>query len=340
MSRRPVTRVLARLLARLRTQRSRHDAPAALARGAATSRTAAAGLMALLVSALLAPPAHATGPFKDPSRKVKAVVLGGSISMYYKGNYGQYLQHGCKNLEVINRAKVGAGGPALVKRLRKVVVGNRKLMASLKGKEAWLLFQGGLNSVYSPEMTAKNLAKMFKLAKDNGFKTFALSLTPWGDDSDKRFRGFEGVFYVRATKRINAYLLGKLTPDQAFGRRAKNHPHEWMKGEVPDRAVDVFHSALRDSGAALRAAAPLEASFARSRYKKRMAKKAQLVAEARSVPRSYLKKSYRDFDHIHPNSKGHRVMAVKVCAKAPASWGCDCGRIKRAIFKGHVMDPK
>ncbi|MCO4763721.1 MAG: SGNH/GDSL hydrolase family protein [Myxococcales bacterium] len=294
----------------------------------------------LLLVVLMGAQAFAKGPFKDPTRTVKAVIVGGSISMYYRGNYGQFLQHGCKNLEVVNRAKVGAGGPALVKRLRKAVIGDRRLMKQVRGKRPWLLFQGGLNSVYSPEMTNANLAKMFKLAKDNGFQTFALSLTPWGDPSDKRFRGFNGVFYVRATKRINAFLLGKLTPDQALGARAKKHPHEWMKGEVPDRAVDVFHSHLRNSDAALLPAAPLARKFSRSRYRKRKKNKAKLIAEARSVPRNYLKKSYRDFDHIHPNSKGHRLLAARVCAKAPASWGCDCNRIKRAVFKGHVRDPK
>ncbi len=293
-----------------------------------------------MLALLLAMPVHAKGPFKDASRPVKAVVLGGSISMYYRGNYGQFLQHGCKNLEVVNRAKVGAGGPALVKRLRRAVLGDRRLMAQVRGKKPWLLFQGGLNSVYSPEMTAANLAKMFKLGKANGFQTFALTLTPWGDLKDKRFRGFEGVFYVRATKQINRFLLGKLTPDQALGARAKKRPHEWMKGELPDRAVDVFHSGLRDSKAALLPVAPLTRKFSRSRYRKRKAQKAKLIAEAQAVPRNFLKKSYRDFDHIHPNSRGHRLLALKVCAKAPASWGCDCARIRRSVFKGRVMDPK
>ena len=294
----------------------------------------------VLTALLLATPVHATAPFKDATRPIKAVVIGGSISMYYRGNYGEFLQHGCKNLEVVNRAKVGAGGSALVKQLRKAVLGDRKLMAQVKGKHPWLLFQGGLNSVFSPEMTSENLAKMFKLAKSNNFQTFALTLTPWGDASDKRFTGFEGVFYVRATKQINQFLLGKLTPDQALGARSKGRPHEWMKGEVPDRAVDVFHSGLRDSGATLLPAAPLQRRFSRSRYRKRVKQQAKLVAEAQAVPRNFLKKAYRDFDHIHPNSSGHRLLAVAVCAKAPASWGCDCGRIKRSVFKGHVMDPK
>ncbi|MEK9967710.1 MAG: hypothetical protein VW600_01150, partial [Ferrovibrio sp.] len=43
-------------------------------------------------------------PFSDKARPIKAVVVGGSISMYYAGNYGQFLEHGCKTLEVVNKA--------------------------------------------------------------------------------------------------------------------------------------------------------------------------------------------------------------------------------------------
>jgi len=270
--------------------------------------------------------------FRTP-RPVRAVVVGGSISMYYKGNYGEYLQHGCKNLEVVNRAKVGAGGRALVKRLKTAVLQDKQLMKEVRRGEAWLIFQGGLNSVFSPEMTNWYLARMFKLAADSGMRTFALTLTPWGDDGDKRFKGWEGLRYVRATKMINRFLLAKLTPDQALGRRAAKHPHEWLKGELPEVAVDVYHSELRAKSAPLRAEAPLRKSFRRSRYRKRGAQKDKLIEQARAVPRGYLAKGYRDFDHIHPNTKGHRLLAVMACKKAPASWGCDCAKIGRAVWK-------
>ena len=278
--------------------------------------------------------------FKEPARKVKAVVLGGSVSMYYKGNYGEYLQHGCKNLEVVNRAKVGAGGNKLLKRMRSHVLGDRALMRQMKGAEKWLIFQGGLNSIYAPETTNANLSRLFKLAKDRGFSTMALTLTPWGDDSDKRFRGWEGLFYVRATRMVNQYLMGKLSPDQALGKRAAARPHQWQKGELADVSVDVYHSPLRDNKASLRDEAKLAKSFKRSRYKRRKGQYNKLLQQARAVPRSYLKRKYRDFDHIHPNSAGHRIMAVRACKKAPKSWGCDCGKIRRAVFKGRVRDPK
>lgn len=300
---------------------------------------ALAAVLALSLVAAASRPAIA-GQFKT-QRPVRVVVLGGSISMYYKGNYGQFLEYGCKNIEVINRAKVGAGGPALVKRLQTEILGNKALMGELKAaKEFWLLFQGGLNSVWSPWMTNFHLAKMFAAAKGAGFRTFALSLTPWGDDSDKRFRGWEGVWTHRATRKINAYLLGKLQPDAALGRYGKDRPHEWMKGEVPDQAVDLWDIGLRDKDAKLRDKAALEASFAKSRFRKEPKNKAKLVEEARAVPRNYLDKRYRDFDHIHPNSEGHKMMALAACRRAPASWGCDCKRLEKAVWKGKVVEGK
>ncbi|MBP47716.1 MAG: hypothetical protein CMH53_07240 [Myxococcales bacterium] len=279
-------------------------------------------------------------PFKQPDRKVKAVVLGGSLSKYYRGNYGQFLEYGCKNLEVVNRAKVGAGGNKLLKRMRSHVLRDRSLMKAMKGGEKWLIFQGGLNSIYAPESTNANLARLFKLAKDRGFRTMALTLTPWGDDSDKRFRGWEGLFYVRATRLVNRFLLGKLSPDEALGRKAKNRPHSWQRGELPDISVDVYNSPLRDSRAKRRDKAVLTKSFRRSRYKRRTKQFKKLLRQASNVPRGYLKRKYRDFDHIHPNSTGHRILAQIACKKAPSSWGCDCEKIRRSVFKGRVRDRK
>lgn len=291
--------------------------------------------MVCLASTLALPDTFAKGkaPRFKTDKAVRVVVMGGSISMYYKGNYGEYLAHGCKNIEVVNRAKVGAGGRALVKRLRKAVLSDRQLMQQLAQKEAWMLFQGGLNSVFSPEMTNSYLAHMFKLARDSGMRTFALSLTPWGKESDARFKGFEGVRFVRATKKINAFLAGRLSPEQALGRRAAKHPHEWQRGELPERFVDVFNSDLRDSGAPLRDLKRVKRAFGSSRYRKQKARRAALIAEGRAVPRHFMKASYQDFDHIHPGTLGHRLLATLACQKAPRSWGCDCAKIARATWK-------
>lgn len=266
-------------------------------------------------------------------KPVRVVVGGGSISMYYKGNYGQFLEYGCKNIEVVNRAKVGAGGRALLKRLRTAVLGDRKLLKQLAQKESWFLFQGGLNSVFSPETTNHYLSQMFKLAADSGLRTFALSLTPWGRDGTKRFEGFEGVRFVRATKRVNAFLAGKLSPDRALGRRAKKHAHEWLKGEIPEVYVDLFDSKLRDKKAPLRDAKALNRAFSRSRYRRQAGNKAAIVREGQEVPRNFMKKRLQAFDHIHPRAEGHRIIAELACAKAPKSWGCDCAKIRRSTWR-------
>ena len=55
------------------------------------------------------------------------------------------------------------------------------------------------------------------------------------------------------------------------------------------------------------------------------------------VPRSFLQAKYRDFDHTHPNSAGHRLIAALACQQAPADWGCDCDAIRHAVWKGKVV---
>lgn len=294
-------------------------------------------LASFVVSAFVAP--AMAGPFKT-DRPIKAVVLGGSVSEYYAGNYGQFLHHGCKNLAVINRAKAKKGVPALVKRMEKEILGDRKLMAATKAGKRWLIFQGGLNSVFSPEMANYHLARLFQGAHAGGFQVMALTLVPWGSDEDGRFKGFKGLRTVRQTKLINDFLLRRLSPARALGRRASNRPHEWMAGELADIAVDVFDGPLRDKGAALRDKAALTRAFAHSRYRKKKGQRAALIAGARAVPRQFMKRKYWSFNHYHPNADGHRLMAVAACEQAPADWGCDCPRIGRAVFKkGTVRDP-
>ena len=297
-------------------------------------------LLALVSTCVVGLSTAQAADFKQTT-KVRAVVLGGSISMYYKGNYGQFLEYGCKNLEVVNRAKVGAGGPALLKRLDSEILNDAGLMKELKGAgEAWLIFQGGLNSVWSPWMTNDNLARLFAKASGSGLRTFALTLTPWGEDGDHRFDGWDGVWTHRATRKINNFLLGRITPDVALGKYSKDHPHEWMKGELPNVAVDLWDAGLQDGKAELRPAAPLALSFNSSRYRKEAAQRANLLNEARAVPRHYLRSDLKDFDHIHPNTDGNRLIALAACRKAPASWGCDCAKIAKAQWKGKVVAGK
>ncbi len=293
--------------------------------------------LALLLSVPHA--ADAAGPWRT-ARPIKAVVVGGSISMYFGGNFGQYLQFGCKNLEVLNRGKVGAGGSALAAILKEGVIGDSATFAGMKSGNGWILFQGGLNSVGAPESTAYFLAKLFKTAHDAGLQVMALTLTPWGDGNDPRFAEWRGLRLMRATEHVAAFVMGKLSPKLALGARGDAHPETWQPGELPKIGLDLLHSPLRDTDAELRAKSALIQSFPQSQYRRQVDKRAELVAEAQTVPRSFLQAKYRDFDHTHPNSAGHRLIAALACQQAPADWGCDCDAIRHAVWKGKVIPGK
>jgi len=296
-------------------------------------------LSCLTLLVCLSPSALAAGPWRT-TRPIKAVVVGGSISMYFGGNFGQYLQFGCKNLEVLNRGKVGAGGSALAAILKDGVIGDSATFSGMKSNNGWILFQGGLNSVGAPESTVYFLAKLFKTAHAAGLQVMALTLTPWGDGNDPRFADWRGLRLMRATEHVAAFVLGKLSPKVALGSRGDPHPEAWQPGELPKIGVDLLHSPLRDADAPLRASDALRQSFSQSQYRRQVHKKAELVAEAQTVPRSFLQPKYRDFDHTHPNSSGHRLIAALACQQAPADWGCDCDAIRHATWKGKVISGK
>ena len=157
---------------------------------------------------------------------------------------------------------------------------------------------------------------------------------PWGDESDKRWAGFAGVRRQNNTRRACDFVMGRLAPAAALGRKADGQS-AWRDGDLPDVSVDLYDSDLRDRGADLRPEGPLAAAIDRDPEAKtvlegvpadRLAgEKARLLKQAREIPQWYLRKNLRSFDHIHPNKEGHRIMAARICAKAPASWGCDCG---------------
>lgn len=303
-------------------------------------------LWTLIWMSALPLPVHAappSGPWRT-ERANKAVVIGGSISMYYAGNFGQYLQYGCKDLEVLNKGKVGAGGAELARIFREQVLGDRAVLAPLvrstptKKGRAWLLFQGGLNSVGTPDSTAWFLSRLFDAAHAAGFQVLALSLTPWGSDDDPRFQGWQGLRMVRATEQVVDYVMGRLNPQQACGVRAKGHADRWQACELPDIGVDLYHSPLRaGSGTPLRARGPLESSFSASPYGRHVDKKQALIAAAQTVPQTFLAQKYRDFDHVHPNGEGHKLIAALVCQQAPPAWQCDCDAIRHAAWKGKVV---
>ena len=279
-----------------------------------------------------------TWRFKLADRPVKVVVLAGSIGAWPKQPYAERLAKMCKHVEVKNLSKVGFGAFQLRQRFKQQVL-ERLPQLKAAGNEYWLVFQGGLNSVGTPERTNHDIREMFVLAHAKGLKVVALSLTPWGDDTDKkRWGGVGGLRYQRATRTVVDFVLGTLTPQQALGeyigKRAAGAGAPWQAEELPEVAVDLYRSALRDSQAAPRDVAALRTALEKDRAWQKQhealdpaAREAALQAEAEAaaeIPRWFLRADLRSFDHIHPNTEGHRLIAETACPRLPESWGCDC----------------
>ena len=290
-------------------------------------------------SAAEAPPPEPppTWRFKLADRPVKVVVLAGSIGAWPKQPYAERVAKLCRNVEVKNLSKVGFGAFQLRQRFKQQVLDR---LGALKqpGNEYWLVFQGGLNSVGTPERTNHDIREMFVLAHSRGFKVVGLTLTPWGDDSDKRWAGAGGLKYLRATTRVVDFVLGALTPAEALGefagRRAAGAEAGWQPEEQAEVAVDLYRSALRAESAPPRDVEAMERALAKDRgwsaaHAKQDpdARAAALRSDAAAtaeIPRWFLREELRSFDHIHPNADGHRLIAEAACPRLPASWGCEC----------------
>lgn len=277
--------------------------------------------------------------FKYKERPVKVVVLAGSIGAWPKQPYAERFAAMCKNVEVRNLSKVGFGAFQLRQRFKQQFLDNPFVNLRDPGNEYWLVFQGGLNSVGTPERTNHDIREMFLLAHAKGLKVVALSLTPWGDETDrKRWGGVGGLKYLRATRKVVDFVLGTLAPEEALGefasRRAGGAEGPWQPEEVPEVAVDLYRSALRDEAAAPRDVEALRTSLAKDRVWQKSheeldpaAREAALqktAEEAAEIPRWFLRADLRSFDHIHPNTEGHRLIAETACPKLPESWGCTC----------------
>ncbi|HEY8375694.1 MAG TPA: hypothetical protein VIK91_04355 [Nannocystis sp.] len=281
-----------------------------------------------------------TWRFKQKDRPVKVVVLAGSIGAWPKQPYAQRFAEMCRNVEVRNLSKVGFGAFQLRQRFKQQFLDNPYVNLKDPELEYWLVFQGGLNSVGTPERTNHDIRELFMLAHARGIKVVALSLTPWGDDvaDAKRWAGAAGLRYLRATRKVVDFVLGALTPQEALGefagRRAAGADAPWQPEELPEVAVDLYRSVLRDAAAPLRDAEAMRKALAKDATWKRQhaeldadAREAALeadAAEAAEVPRWFLRAELRSFDHIHPNAEGHRLIAETACPHLPESWGCTC----------------
>ncbi len=290
-----------------------------------------------------APPAptYPAWRFKKDDRPIKVVVLAGSIGAWPKQPYAERIQQMCANVEVKNLSTVGEGALALKQRFRKQVLENPGTQRTDPRFEHWLVFQGGLNSVGTPEMTNHHLRELFVLAHAKGFSVVGLTLTPWGDASDKgRWRGARALDSYRNTRKVVDFVLGRLGPAEALGsytaKRGVVAPASaaWNGDELPDVAVDLFDSGLRDPSRALGDVAAARAALLKDAAWKR--RHAHLDETSRGlvalfdamtlagIERWWLRPELRSFDHIHPNAEGHRIMAEATCPKLPASWGCEC----------------
>lgn len=284
-----------------------------------------------------------TWRFRRQDKPVKVVVLAGSIGAYTRGPYAEQIEGLCANVEVRNISKTGLGALALKQRFDQQVLDNAHLRWNEDGQEHWLVFGGGLNSVGSPRSTNHHMRRLFELAHRRGMQVVGLTLTPWGDDRDKRWRGIEGLKSKRTTQAVVDFTMGRLTPEQALGALASKRrvaaDAPWDPSEVPDIAIDLYDSVLRDREAAPRDRDEVRALLAKSKEWQRahreldpLQREMKLEADTQEVveiPRWYLRKELRSFDHIHPNERGHRLMAVVMCPSLPESWGCACPPIEQ-----------
>jgi hypothetical protein len=307
------------------------------------------GVLALLVPLLVSGAAYA-GPdkepigrwkYKDDARTVKVVVIGGSIANWKAGNFGHYLEAVCSNVEIKNRAKTGYGAPKLKHLFKRQFLQNPRVKLADERFEYWLMYNGGLNSVFSPEMTIKFTSELFAKAHNKGVKVVAFSLSPWGSDRDKRWHDFGGLAYFDKTRKVVDFVLGKLKRNAALGRFAKPDEREqeaWKAGELPDIAINLFDSPLRNYEVTPRDTERLTRILSRSRALRRKYPNAEsAVIRASKVPLWYLKPSLRAFDHIHPNTRGHLEIAKQACPNLPQNWHCSCANLNNVEWrKGKV----
>lgn len=277
--------------------------------------------------------------FTQRDRRVKVVLLAGSIGAFRDQPYGRLFQTWCTNIEVLNLSRVGEGAPQLLTRFRDDVVPR----VPRNNVELWLLFGGGLNSVGNSHQTNRSIRSLFTLAHRRRFGVVAMTLTPWGSETDTgRWTRGRGLHLFRNTRNVVDFVLGRLTPAQALGhyrneRREAPHPDApWAVEERPDVAIDLYDSILRD-----RYATPWNVRVVREWLerdpvwqrtvagKSPIEREIQLTADVitfSEAPRWFLREEYRGFDHIHPNREGHRAIADIACPRLPASWGCACPR--------------
>lgn len=279
-----------------------------------------------------------TWRFVADDRPVKVVVLAGSIGAWPNHPYADEIERLCRNVEVRNLSKTGLGAYPLRQRFKQQVLDNRRLDLDADDREHWLVYGGGINSIGMPEATNHHMKNTFVLAHRAGMKVLGLTVTPWGDLEDRRFRGARALTYRRATQAVADFVLGRELPREALGSYAARRPAgadaPWDPIEQPDIAIDLYDSGLRDRDAPLRDLEAMRTLLGRDpEWRRAHARESEetrtqaLEADAQALaelPRWFLREPLRSFDHIHPNRDGHRIIAATMCPALPATWGCTC----------------
>ena len=281
----------------------------------------------------------ATWRFKHDDKNVKVVVLAGSVGAFWGQSYAREVERMCSNVEVKNIAKVGYGAYPLKKHFRKQVLDNRRLNLKQEGKEYWLVYGGGVNSIGTPHSNNHHVKATIVAAKHlAGMKVVELTQSPWGDERDRRWRGIAGLGARKRSKLVADFIMQRLTPEEALGSYASQRPGgktgPWDPLEVPDISIDLYDSPLRDKDATPRDLDKMRELVRKDPEWRRETKHlteeqraAQLEVDAQllaDVPRWYLRRELHSFDHIHPNEKGHAIIAATMCPSLPPSWGCTC----------------
>lgn len=278
-----------------------------------------------------------TWRFKHADKPVKVLILAGSVGAWQKDPYPEHIQNMCANVEVKNLSKTGYGAYQLRQRFMAQVVKNGYINLRKEGYEHWLVFQGGLNSIATPERTNRELRQMFLSAHKRGMKVVAFTPMPWGAESDKRWRGYSGLKYKDFTETVKEFILGSATPQRALGvyRDRRDDPTgPWLPEEIADVPINLYDSDMRDKTATPRDVEKMKALLAKDKdWKKSVAelsedeRAAKLEADAQAaalIPQYFMRQELHAFDHIHPNEDGHRLIAETACPELPRSWGCDC----------------
>jgi len=272
-------------------------------------------------------------------RRVKVVLLAGSIGAFRDEPYGRLLHNWCSNAEIRNISRVGYGAWQLFDHFHREVLENPRIPVGAAGVEMWLLWGGGLNSVSVSQRTNHYIRRTFRDAHRRGMRVVGMSLTPWGSlDDERRWGSARALDTLRATRRVVDFVMGRIGSREALGEHATEREvaaeQEWQRDELADVRIDLYDSPLRDREATPRDPAAMRRLLEHDARWRQLTgplgaaeREARLTADAASLaelPRWFLRPGLRSFDHVHPNRAGHRAIAEIVCPQLPASWGCAC----------------